>query len=251
MSIEGSPRRARDFPQIERLLPLYRKVAKVHDYRVVGLEKLPEGPALLVGYHGSPALDAILLGWLLYEREGRPPRGIAHRVLFRVPGVSGLIRALAMVPGDDDALRAAVDRGERIIVLPGGTRECFRSSRTRYALDWANRRGYARLAQRYGLPIVPFAASGVDDLYRIIGDGYRISMRLTGTDALPLCLPLGHRSLPFGPPRPVKIHQRLGDPIPPQADTDALDATVRAAVGALLREAVAAPLAPGEGVRPG
>lgn len=220
-------------------MPTYRKVAQVHDYRCIGLEHLPEGAVLLVGYHGSPALDSLLLAWLLYEREGRPPCSFGHRTLFQLPLMRRLVRGLGMVSGDDAGVQAAVAGGQRLLVLPGGARECFRSSRTRYELDWGQRQGYARLALRYGIPIVPFASSGVDELYHIYGDGYRISMALTGTDSLPLCLPLGHRGLPFGPPRPVPIHQHLGQAIEPRGDAASLDAEVRAQVKALLRRALA------------
>lgn len=240
-----------------RLDPRARSVARTHDYRCVGLEALPEGPCLFVGYHGRPALDAFLLGWLVRQQTGRQPVGIVHQALAAAPGVRRLVAGFSMVTGTPEHIAAVVARGDRLLVLPGGSRECFRSSRVRYELDWGERRGYARLALRHRLPIVPFATAGADELYRIYGDGYRISKRLTGTDLLPLCLPLGHRGLPFGPPRPVPLHQHVGHPILPpppgpesasEAAAEALDQEVRAALRGLLRRALAAPIPPGVGL---
>ncbi|MCB9762314.1 MAG: acyltransferase family protein [Alphaproteobacteria bacterium] len=238
---------------LDRVQPVFERIARVHDYRCVGLEHLPDGPAMLVGYHGRPALDAFLLGFLLRKHTGAAPRAVTHRVLTRIPRVRRWVQGFGMVVGSRDELAAAAARGERLLVLPGGARECFRSSRVRYQLDWGERRGYARLALRLGLPIVPFATAGVDELYHVIGDGYRISKALTGTEALPLCLPLGHRRLPFGPPRPVPLHQHVGAAVEPYGQAEdpdavaALDARVRARVQALLSEALARPLCSNQG----
>jgi 1-acyl-sn-glycerol-3-phosphate acyltransferase len=109
----------------------------------------------------------------------------------------------------------------------------------RYTLDWGQRQGYARLALRHKLPILLFVTEGADDLYQIYGDGYRLSKRLTGTDLLPLCLPLGSHGLPFGPSRPVKLTTRISGPILPDPSAPdpvaALDAAVRAGVEAMLK----------------
>lgn len=194
-----------------RLLPALERAAQVHDYRCAGLEGLPPGPVLLAGYHGRPALDALLLVALLRAR-GRVVRGVAHRVWFELPALAGLARGLGLLSGQPEGVARALAAGEDLIVLPGGTRECFRSSRVLYTLDWGRHQGYARLAVRAGVPVVPFATRGADELYRIYGDGYRLSRALTGTDLLPLCLPLGCRGLPLWPPFPVPLHQRLGFP---------------------------------------
>ena len=166
-----------------------------------------------------------------------------------MPGVAGLCRGLGLVSGEEAGVGALLGAGEPLLVLPGGSRECFRSSRVRYTLDWGQRQGYARLAVRNNLPIVLFASEGADDLYQVIGDGYRLSKRLTGTDLLPLCLPLGSHGLPFGPSKRVKLTTRLLGPILPDLSAadpiGDLDATVRAGVNTLLK-----PLREGENPGP-
>lgn len=222
----------------------------MHDYRCLGLHHLPAGPALLVGYHGRPALDSFLL-LALMAQLGRPLRGVAHRVWFDTPGVAGFARGLGLLSGQASALEAVLRAGEPVLLLPGGTRECFRSSRVLYQLDWGQRQGYARLAVRLGVPVLPFAATGVDELYRIYGDGYRISKALTGTDLLPLCLPMGCRGLPLWPFFPVQVHQRIAPPIYPESGPDAvnrLDQAVRAAIGELLEQGRQGPIPADQGL---
>ena len=139
---------------------------------------------------------------------------------------AGQRHALLLATGEFMRI-ALLGAGEPLLVLPGGSRECFRSSRVRYTLDWGQRQGYARLAVRNNLPIVLFASEGADDLYQVIGDGYRLSKRLTGTDLLPLCLPLGSHGLPFGPSKRVKLTTRLLGPILPVLGVDDADGAVR------------------------
>ncbi|MCK6522968.1 hypothetical protein L6R49_16195 [Myxococcota bacterium] len=222
-----------------RVMPLFARLARRHDHHILGLDRVLDGPCLLVGYHGRPAIDAFLLAMALYRRRGRAVRGVSHAFWFGVPGMAGLCRGVGLVSGEEPGLGALLGAGEPLLVLPGGSRECFRSSRLRYTRDWGQRQGYARLALRYELPVVVFVTEGADELYDVIGDGYQLSKRLTGTDLLPICLPVGNHGLPFGSTRPVKLTTRISGPIRPDLSAPdpvaALDAQVRAAIDALLR----------------
>ena len=64
------------------------------------------------------------------------------------------------------------------MVQPGGTREGSRSSRIRYKVDWGKRTGYLKLALKHGLPIVPAAASGVDDTYIGLNNGLKLAKKI-------------------------------------------------------------------------
>lgn len=226
-------------------------------YRCFGYENIPrDRSTLLAGYHGRPAFDMFMLMALLWRRERKAAFGIAHRVLFRSRRAAALLNGLGMYDGSDAATREITARGDHVAVLPGGTQECFRSSRTLYRVDWGRHRGYLRFALRHGLPIVPVASSGVDEFLHIIGEGYLNSMRILHTDVVPLCLPLGLGGLPFplGQPRPVSVRQLVGPPIDlsidPAADPDdpgwveAAHARVSGAVQELLDRAVAGGMPP-------
>jgi 1-acyl-sn-glycerol-3-phosphate acyltransferase len=185
-------------------------------YRCEGYENIPaDRSCLIAGYHGRPAFDMFILMAEMYRRDGRFPYGVSHRALFGLTPTRALMESLAMYGGSDEETATLVQRGEPIAVLPGGARECYRSSKVLYRVDWGNHRGYLRLALRHRIPIVPVAASGVDEFFHIIGNGYENSMRLFGTDVVPLCLPLGVAGVPFplGLPRPVRVRQLIGPPI--------------------------------------
>ena len=235
-----------------RVMKWYGRVCDVHArwfrYRSIGRENLPRhSSSLIVGYHGRPAYDMFLLLASMW-RQGRPLYGIGHRALFGIPATAAAMHAFGLYDGSDEQTREIVAAGHDIAVLPGGTRECYRSSRTLYRVDWGRHRGYLRFAARHGLPIVPVASSGVDEFLRIYGEGYRNSMRLFGNDMLPLCLPLGWGGLPYplGLPRPVQVRQLVGPPLdvavgadPEDPDwLDAAHARVTSAVQELIDRAL-------------
>lgn len=189
---------------------------RYHRYEVQGLEHLScAGPALLIGYHGRVvARDLCMLSVEIHRRLGYLPHVVANQVLLRTPGVRAWARALGFVAGDHPSLEEAVRRGEHLLVTPGGVREAARSLRDRYRVDWGQRVGYLRLALRYRLPIIPIGASGVDDAFLGLNDGYRLGRRLRAPAGVPPYLALGlWGPWPLSPPFPVKIRQRIGAPI--------------------------------------
>lgn len=198
---------------------------RYHRYEVQGLEHLRGGPALLIGYHGRVvARDLCMLSVEIHRRLGYLPHVVANQLLLRTPYVRALTSALGFVAGDHPSLEAAVRRGEHLLVTPGGVREAARSFRARYRVDWGQRTGYLRLALRYRLPLIPIGASGVDDAFFGLNDGYRLGRRLGAPAGLPPYLALGPLGpWPLSPPFPVKIRQRIGAPIHLDPDLDPAD----------------------------
>ena len=229
-------------------LGLFGAMRAYHRYDIVGLDRILalRRPALLVGYHGRPiAYDLCMLGVTLHERLGYLPHGIVHGAVEQQPVMKWVADGLGFVTGDGPAVDEVVRRGEHICVQPGGTREGCRSFRHRYELAWGDRVGYLHMALRHGLPIVPIAASGIDDGYIGLNDGYALGKRLGAPGRLPLWLGMGlFGPFPFSPPLPVKITQRIGEPIDLEAEGPVdrgdraavlrLHATVKRAVQALL-----------------
>ncbi len=228
----------------------WRTRQRYHRYRVSGLEHLLEGgPKLIVGYHGKPiAHDLCMLQVALHDRLGYLPHPVFHAYFGANPMLRGLSDALGFVTGDGEDMAAAINRGEHIMVTPGGTREGCRSTRHRYRVDWGRRTGYLRLALKYGLPIVPVAARGTDDLYLGLNDGYRTGKRLGAPAGLPVWIGLGVvGAWPLAVPFPARIRQVVGAPIDLTADgpvdagdrdvLSALHARVTGTVQALLDDA--------------
>jgi hypothetical protein len=219
-------------------LAYWGPIRRWHRYEPEGLEHL-DGPGakLIVGYHGRAfAHDLCMLTVTLHERLGYLPHAVFHGAANDNALLKYMVDGFGFVTGDGDAMEQVVARGEHVIVTPGGTREGCRSFRTRYKVDWGERVGYLRLAIKYGLPIVPVAASGVDDAYVGLNDGYALGKRLGAPARLPVWFALGaHGVWPFSLPFPVKIRQIIGEPIDPHAG-GRIDPGDRSALVALHRK---------------
>jgi len=196
-------------------LAQFGSMARWHRFEVEGLDTLLKGPAcMIVGYHGRPlAWDLLMLGTVIYEHKGYLPHGLVHTALSHGP-VGALIRSVGFVFSDGPELEGAIARGEHMLVAPGSIQEGCRSARQRYAVSWPDKFGYLRLALRYGLPVVPVAADGADDLYVGLNDGGTWGKALHMPFGLPLWLGVGPLGLwPLSPSWPVKVRQRIGAPI--------------------------------------
>lgn len=193
-----------------------RQLQLWHRYEVEGLEHLDTpGAKLILGYHGRGiATDLIILNEVLYQRHGEVPLSFMHAYTEKNTFWRWIAEGIGSVTADGPAVAQAVAAGRHVVLLPGGNREANRSFRVRYRVDWGQRTGYLRLALKYGLPVVPVAADGVDDVYVGLNDGYAWGRRLKLPAQLPLWLhfgPLG--PMPLSPGFPVKIRQRIGAPI--------------------------------------
>ena len=223
-------------------LNYWRLRMRYHRYEVHGLDHLA-GPraALVVGYHGRPtAYDMCMLSVEMHQRHGYLPHGIFHSTFRKIPGWRWLIDGMGGIYGDDERLRAVVERGEHIVTVPGGTREAYRSFRQRYRVDWGERVGYLRFAIKYGLPIIPVGASGVDDVHLGLNDGYRLGKRVGMPGGIPLWLGVGLVGVfPLTVSFPVKIRQMVGAPMTATADGN-LDPSDRDALLEVHRGVVAA-----------
>lgn len=208
-------------------LAVWRLGQIYHRYTVDGIERLVDSPAaLIVGYHGRPfAFDMCMLTVAVYDRLGYLPHGFIHRGVDSLPPLKWFSDGLGFVTGDDPRLRAAIARGEHLIVTPGGAREGCRSVFDRYRVSWGESVGYLRLAIKYRLPIVPVGAAGIDDTYIGLNDSeaWGRFLGLPSDWSWLAWLGVGPLGLyPFSPPFPVRMHQIIGEPIHPRV-ADASD----------------------------
>ena len=138
----------------------------------IGLEHVPrEGAVLLTGNHTIYGLiDIPMLGLEVLNQTGRLVRGLADHNHFAVPLWRDVLRRLGAVRGTRENCAELFERGEAVLVFPGGGREVMKHKGERYKLVWKERVGFARLAIQHGVPIVPFASVGVDDMFEIVAD---------------------------------------------------------------------------------
>lgn len=135
---------------------------------LIGEHNVPrQGGALLVGNHALGGVDAFALTALLIVHTGRLPRFLGERNLWRIPGLSRLLDAAGAIPGAPEAATRLLAAGELVLVYPGGIDDSFKLSREAYTLKWGVRAGFARVAMRAGVPILPIPATGVDELFEV------------------------------------------------------------------------------------
>lgn len=232
-----APVRGDEPTDLRRWLRGWNALARWTRYEVHGIEHIPVGRAsLVVGYHGRPiAHDLCMLQNVYYARTGVMPHPIFHAAFARNPRALRFMETLGFVWANDERLAGFVARGEPVFVTPGGTREGCRSARRRYAVRWGGRTGYIQLALAHGLPVVPVASDGADDLYLGLNDGYAWGKRLAVPHDMPAWLGLGLVGLwPLAVPFPAKVRTFVGEPIDLLADGP-VDARDREALLALHR----------------
>jgi 1-acyl-sn-glycerol-3-phosphate acyltransferase len=116
----------------------------------------------------------------------------------------------------------ALEMDAALLVYPGGDWETYRPSWESATIDFAGRKGFARLALEHNVPVVPVVAIGGQETGLFLGQGQRLaralrldkSMRLK---VLPTVLgpPVGATilDLPLRVPLPAKITVSVGQPI--------------------------------------
>ncbi len=136
----------------------------------IGREHVPaDGPYIVAANHRS-FLDPFIIATI----ARRPLYYVAKRELFERKWQGWLLNALGAFPvdrgaGDNEMLktaRAILDRGDSVLIFPEGTR-------IRPGSLGAPRRGVGRLALEAGVPIVPVALIGTEDVRK----GWRIRPR--------------------------------------------------------------------------
>jgi 1-acyl-sn-glycerol-3-phosphate acyltransferase len=202
---------------------------------VIGRERLPVGPALVVANRGSSLLpyDALMAAVAL--GVGRPGRGVRPFVdewLMNLPVVGAALEGLGVERVGRARVRRALEEGETAIVFPEGRAAVARPYIDAYRVGRFTRDGLLRTALEARAPIVPIAIIGVDEVHPVIA-------RL----AVPRVLAsLGIPALPVTPtlvPLPTKWRLFVGDPLDVAArhrPDDARDAATVRALATQVRE---------------
>ncbi|MUN35570.1 lysophospholipid acyltransferase family protein [Actinomadura litoris] len=221
------------------LLPLARALYE-HWFRVEvsGIENIPSGGALVVANHsGTIPVDALMLSVAVHDHAGRDLRLLGADLVYQVPVLAHLARKAGHTlacPADASRLLA---KDELVGVFPEGFKGVGKPFAERYKLQRFGRGGFARTALESGVPIVPAAIVGAEEIYPKIAD-LRSLARLLGlpyfpiTPTFPLLGPLGLVPLPskwlirFGEPMPLDGHD-ADDPAAVSNVTDHVRETVQ------------------------
>lgn len=152
-----------------RVLAFLRRVVTplaraLHRPTIEGLERLPDGPFLLVANH-SGVLGISEIGSfaaLFLERFGtsKPLAGFAHPFGFRIWPFRRFMRGLGAVPSTYEDAERALAAGVALLVFPGGDHEAARPVWRANRVDFGGRKGFLKIARKAGVPIVPMGIQG-------------------------------------------------------------------------------------------
>ncbi len=160
-------------------LALYRNWFRV---QARGLANVPDcGPALIVANHsGVLPLDAIMLqaGIFAEHPAGRNLRLLGADLVYTMPVLSALARRSGHTRADPGEARRLLAAGEIVGVFPEGFKGTGKPFSERYRLQRFGRGGFARTALQTGVPIIPCAIVGAEEIYPMIGNSEALARTL-------------------------------------------------------------------------
>jgi 1-acyl-sn-glycerol-3-phosphate acyltransferase len=191
-----------DHALLPLLRPLFHRWFRVE---VQGIGHVPtEGGALVVANHsGTLPVDALMTMVALHdEHPGRRRlRLLGADLVFETPVIGSMSRKMGSTLACNEDAERLLTGGELVGVFPEGFKGIGKPFRERYTLQRFGRGGFVTAALRTGVPIIPCAIVGAEEIYPMIGNA-KTAARLFGlpyfpiTPTFPLLGPLGLVPLP-------------------------------------------------------
>jgi 1-acyl-sn-glycerol-3-phosphate acyltransferase len=208
-----------------------------HRAELISESKIPsKGGAVLVSNHGRLSFDFFILLQLILEKTGRLPRIMGDHFWFEIT----LIKKIALLIGGVEGTRLnaieLINNNELILAYPGGVREIMNSPFGREYVNWQKRYGFAHVAIKTRVSVIPILSLGVNNgllflskgkilgrlLFRYIlklGPAYNDYCNPLAVGIIPIPLPL---SISLNFPFPCKLRYIVGNPIYPDG-TDEIE----------------------------
>ncbi|MDE3172168.1 MAG: 1-acyl-sn-glycerol-3-phosphate acyltransferase [Gemmatimonadota bacterium] len=211
------------------IIPVARRLARHYfRVRVFGADRIPaDRPVIYVAKHPQSFLylETVILGLVAFWDDDKPAIRVLEKTntsIHRTPLLGWYRRQVNALPAGEEYALDALTHGESLLIYPGGSRELYGPQDE---LRWQGRTGFARLAIRTGVAVLPFAIVGADQQH----------LRRASVFGAGVWLP------PF--PLPAPLDYRFGAPIappPPGSDPAELALLAESAVRELLRAGRAA-----------
>ncbi|MFL5908650.1 MAG: 1-acyl-sn-glycerol-3-phosphate acyltransferase [Solirubrobacterales bacterium] len=191
---------------------------------VRGLDRIPaEGPVLLVGNHsgGNVTPDTMVFSLAFYGHFGveRRLHPLVHNLVLAMP-LPWKMEKFGCVAAAPENAKLALERDAVVLVYPGGDWEVHRPSWEEGKVDFADRKGWAKLAIETDAPIVPLVAVGGQETAIFLSRGERLAKtlqldKLFRLKVLPISI-----SIPWG----LNVGDMLGHwPLPAKLTVEALE----------------------------
>jgi len=216
------------------VLKLYRNWFRV---RMRGLANVPgSGAALVVANHaGVLPFDMIMVqAGLFYEHpQHRNLRLLGADLVYEVPLIAALARKSGHTLASPSEAARLLAAGELVGVCPEGFKGTGKPFSERYKLRRFVRGGFAVSAIRAGVPIIPCAIVGAEEIYPMIGNAEGLA-RLLGLPYFPLTPLFPWFGLLGMIPLPSDWIIEFGEPVP-AGDYGPAAASDPVAVGELIK----------------
>ena len=183
---------------------------------VAGIEELPsDGPVLLVANRsGILPYDGLMISHVVAESisEHRRPRFLVADWLITLPFVQPYLARLGGVRACRENADRLLRTGRSVVAFPEGLKGAGKVFRQRYRLKRFGRGGVVRVAIEVGVPMVPVAVIGAEEVHPVLFKMETLA-RSVGlsfipvTPTFPLLGPVGLL------PLPSKWSIRFGTPI--------------------------------------
>ncbi|WP_310408608.1 lysophospholipid acyltransferase family protein [Nocardia kruczakiae] len=199
------------------ILPVLRPLSqRWFRIQVSGIENLPESEgALIVANHaGVIALDGLMLQVAVHDchPKQRALRLLAADLVFDLPIMGALARKAGHTPACPTNAEQLLRTGELTGVFPEGFKGVGKPYSQRYKLQRFGRGGFASLALKTGVPLIPCAIVGSEEIYPKLADLEPLA-RLLGLPYFPVTPLFPHLGVLGGIPLPSKWYIEFGEPI--------------------------------------
>jgi 1-acyl-sn-glycerol-3-phosphate acyltransferase len=160
-------------------LALYRNWFRI---QMRGLQHIPaDGAALVVANHsGVLPVDAIMLqaGVFAEHPQRRNLRLLGADMVYSLPVLASLARRSGHTRADPAQALELLAAGEVVGVFPEGFKGIGKPFSQRYRLQRFGRGGFARTAMQAGVPVIPCAIVGAEEIYPMIGNSEPLARAL-------------------------------------------------------------------------
>jgi 1-acyl-sn-glycerol-3-phosphate acyltransferase len=196
-------------------LAVYRNWFRV---RMRGVANVPStGRAMIVANHsGVLPLDAVMLQAGIYAEhpQHRNLRLLGADLVYSLPVLASLARRSGHTRADPEEAHRLLEADELVGVFPEGFKGIGKPFSERYRLQRFGRGGFARTALEAGVPMIPCAIVGAEEIYPMLANSEKLARLLRlpyfpVTPLFPWLGPIGAVPLPsnwiieFCPPVPT------------------------------------------------
>ena len=143
-------------------------------------------------------------------------KGLMTSAIFLLPFIRQVYSWVGGDTVDKKNFKRTLEDGKSLAFIPGGVQEVTLSDQSKpeeIVLYLKNRKGFVKIALEYGVPIVPVFAFGLKGAYSFYFPSGNIFTTFSRAIGFAPLVFFGRFGIPFGIPKPLKLHVVFGEPI--------------------------------------